>query len=201
MARRTESKKARKEKLDNIVETVLAALSDKVHPIEKNQISDSIGLIRIKPEEIRETASTIKNNLDGVIGETVVGIDLLNNRYEIIYYFWSLTKKIMIEVRTQVEGTKPFIDSISDIFPGLDWHEREVHEMFGVRFDGHPNLSLLILPDELEGAYPLRKSFLVQRDRLKESGVFTPVAKATKQPQPSTEEQTADEGGKTPSTE
>ncbi len=59
MTKRIESKKARKEKLGGIVEAVLAALSDRVHPMEKNLISDSNASIRVKPEEIRRAASLL----------------------------------------------------------------------------------------------------------------------------------------------
>lgn len=197
MPNRNEPRKIRKEKLSDIVENILTAVTNRVHPIEKNQISDSKGSIRIKPEEIREAASIIRTDLDGVIGETVVGVDLQNKKYELIYFFWSLTKKVMIEIRTTVEGDKPSVDSICDLFPGLDWHEREIHEMFGVDFNGHPNMNLLILPDELEGVYPLRKSFQVSRERVKESGILTPIARAAKPTQVSTATKTADKRGET----
>jgi NADH-quinone oxidoreductase subunit C len=157
---------------------VLAVLSDKV--VEERSISDSHASARINPQEIRNVATAVKNSLDGAIGETIVAVDLLNSRYELIYYFWSPMKKVMIEVRTQVEGDAPTIDSICYLFPGLDWHEREIHEMFGISFNGHPNQSLLILPEELVGKYPLRKSFEVLRERLKESGITGPVAGSKK---------------------
>jgi NADH:ubiquinone oxidoreductase subunit C len=192
---RNESRKAGKDKLGDVVEKLLAVVSDNAHPIEQKRVSDSKGSIIVKPEEIRNVASVIKSNLDGAIGETVVGVDLQNNQYELIYFFWSLTKKIMFEVRTAVEGVNPSTDSICDLFPGLNWHEREIHEMFGISFQGHPNMNLLILPDELEGAYPLRKSYQVTRERVKESGIFTPVSRAAKPAQAPSEADTAD-GGK-----
>jgi NADH-quinone oxidoreductase subunit C len=200
LSSKNDSRKARKEKLDGVVENLLATVSKTVHPLEQKRVSDSKASIRINPEEIRQVASVIKNTLDGVIGETVVGVDLQNKQYELIYFFWSLTKKVMIETRTRVEGDNPSIDSICDLFPGLDWHEREIHEMFGVFFKGHPNMNLLILPDELEGAYPLRKSFQVSRERVKESGILTPLAKPEKPTQASNEPKTVD-GGKTSTTE
>lgn len=196
LGRKSGTQRSRKDKPGEVVKTVLVALSDKVHLVEKRLISDSQGSVRINPQEIREVATAIKSSLDGVIGETVVGVDLLNNRYELIYFFWSLTKKVLIEVRTQLEGDNPSIDSICDIFPGLDWHEREIHEMFGVKFNGHPNLSLLLLPEELEEAYPLRKSFGVSRDRLNESGILGPVSRSTKQPESLSESSTTEGGDK-----
>jgi NADH-quinone oxidoreductase subunit C len=200
LSTKNDSRKARKEKLDNVVENLLVAVSKTVHPMEQKQASDSKASIIVKPEEIRQVASVIKNTLDGAMGETVVGVDLQNKQYELIYFFWSLTKKVMIETRTKVEGDNPSIDSICDIFPGLDWHEREIHEMFGVNFKGHPNMNLLILPDELEGVYPLRKSFQVSRERVKESGILTPIARPEKPSQASNEPKAVD-GGKTNTTE
>lgn len=56
------------------------------------------------------------------------------------------------------EGTPATVPSIVDVFAGADWHEREAHEMFGIVFDGHPNLEHIYLPTEFEG-HPLRKDF------------------------------------------
>ena len=55
-------------------------------------------------------------------------------------------------------GTPAGVPSIVDVFAGADWHEREAHEMFGIVFDGHPNLAHIYLPTEFEG-HPLRKDF------------------------------------------
>ena len=63
-------------------------------------------------------------------------------------------------VRVRLPKEAPTLDSIVAVFPGADWHERETHEMFGVHFEGHPNLIPLLLPPEFEG-YPLRKDFVL----------------------------------------
>lgn len=59
---------------------------------------------------------------------------------------------------SDVDGVPEPVPSIIDIFAGADWHEREAHEMFGIVFDGHPNLEHIYLPTEFEG-HPLRKDF------------------------------------------
>jgi NADH-quinone oxidoreductase subunit C len=69
------------------------------------------------------------------------------------------------------------VDTVADIFPGMEWHERETWEMFGINFKGHPDLRLLLLPEELEGKYPLRKSFVTDRARLKEADRTPPKPK------------------------
>ncbi len=59
---------------------------------------------------------------------------------------------------TDVDGAPASVPSIIDVFAGANWHEREAHEMFGIVFDGHPNLEHIYLPSEFEG-HPLRKDF------------------------------------------
>ena len=56
------------------------------------------------------------------------------------------------------DGIPVTVQSIVDVFAGADWHEREAHEMFGIVFDGHPNLEHIYLPTEFEG-HPMRKDF------------------------------------------
>lgn len=63
-------------------------------------------------------------------------------------------------VRTLLPGEAPVVESVTPVFAGAGWHERETFEMFGVTFDGHPNLVPLLLPDGFEG-HPLRKEFVL----------------------------------------
>jgi len=81
---------------------------------------------------------------------------------------------MLIQLRVQLEGETPEIESVCDIFPGLDWHERETHELFGINFKNHPDLRLLLLPDELEGKFPMRKRFKTDRSRMDETGLAKP---------------------------
>lgn len=55
------------------------------------------------------------------------------------------------------------VPSITPLYPGLDWHERETYDMYGIRFAGHPNLRRILLPDNWQGGYPLLKDFVDQR--------------------------------------
>jgi Ni,Fe-hydrogenase III component G len=78
---------------------------------------------------------------------------------EIIYHFAYDHQNMIISLRTLVE--KPFmkVDSVANFLPAADWIEREIHEMFGVDFTGHPDLRRLLLPDDWpEGNYPHRRS-------------------------------------------
>ena len=78
---------------------------------------------------------------------------------EIIYHFAYDTQNMIVSLRTLVD--KPFmkIESVANFLPAADWIEREIHEMFGVDFIGHPDLRRLLLPDDWpEGEYPHRRS-------------------------------------------
>ena len=76
-----------------------------------------------------------------------------------VYHLRSTTSKLHLVVKATLDPLNPEIDSVTSIWKTADFHEREVYEMFGVNFIGHPDLRLLILPDGWEGRNPLRKDF------------------------------------------
>ncbi len=80
--------------------------------------------------------------------------------FEIIYHFSDDSTGIIYSVRVMLEDKKaPRIDSIAPLFPGAEWIEREMWEMLGINFTGHPNLKRLLLTDDWpEGEYPLRQN-------------------------------------------
>lgn len=138
-------------------------------PLEDNKIE-----LIVPSEKIREVVTMIDELLDDAMPESVFGIDLENDKYNLIYIFWSYTNRILIQLRVALEGEKPEIDSVCDIFSGLEWHEREVREMFGIEIRNHPDPRLFLLPDELDGAYPMRKRFKTDQSRLEETGIKPP---------------------------
>jgi NADH-quinone oxidoreductase subunit C len=73
---------------------------------------------------------------------------------------YSLERRQAVMLRTHVSRETPSLSSLTSVWLGADWHERETFEMFGISFDGHPNLIPLLLPDGFEGA-PLRKEFVL----------------------------------------
>lgn len=74
--------------------------------------------------------------------------------------FWGGSHVDHVLVRTLIPRDKPTLASLTDLYAGANWHERETHEMFGITFTGHPNLVPLLLPDGFEGN-PLRKEFVL----------------------------------------
>ncbi|MEP7107299.1 MAG: NADH-quinone oxidoreductase subunit C [Ferruginibacter sp.] len=76
-----------------------------------------------------------------------------------VYHLDSTKFRHNIVVKSKLDAANPSIDTVSDIWRTADFHEREVYEMFGVNFRGHPDLRLLILPDGWEGKKPMLKDF------------------------------------------
>jgi NADH-quinone oxidoreductase subunit C len=80
------------------------------------------------------------------------------HRFRIVAHLWSVAERRGVLLRAML--TEGAIASVTDLYPGADWHERETHEMFGVDFPGHPDLKPLLLAPEFEG-HPLRKDFVL----------------------------------------
>ncbi len=78
---------------------------------------------------------------------------------QMVYHLSSTVYRLNIVVKVKLDREKPEIDSVTDIWKTADFHEREVFELFGVNFSGHPDLRLLILPEGWEGKNPMRKDF------------------------------------------
>jgi NADH-quinone oxidoreductase subunit B/C/D len=78
--------------------------------------------------------------------------------YTLVYHLLSFEPAGRLRLKVPLNGPDPAIDSVTDIWPAADWYEREVYDMFGVRFDGHPNLQRILMPPDWQG-HPLRKNY------------------------------------------
>ena len=83
-------------------------------------------------------------------------------RFEVVYEFFSIRKKHQVRLKTRVPEDDCWIDSITPLWAGANFLEREVYDMMGIRFRNHPDLKRILLPDEYDEGYPLRKNFPVQ---------------------------------------
>ena len=113
--------------------------------------------IDLEPQDIPLVARFIFQEL-GCRFVTATGVDTPQG-IEIIYHFSEDSSGKMISLRTLILDKKnPQIESITPIIKGAEWIEREIHEMLGVNFLGHPNLKRLLLAEDWpEGEYPLRR--------------------------------------------
>jgi NADH-quinone oxidoreductase subunit C len=82
-------------------------------------------------------------------------------RFQLSYHILSHSYKEMIRLRVMVDETDPSVESITPVWPGANYYEREVFDLFGIRFEGHPNLRRILMPDDWQG-HPLRKDYPVE---------------------------------------
>jgi len=82
-------------------------------------------------------------------------------RFEVVYHLLSISKKERVRLKARLDGSSPAIESVTSVWPSANFYEREVFDLFGVRFTGHPNLKRIMMPDDWEG-HPLRKDYPVE---------------------------------------
>jgi NADH-quinone oxidoreductase subunit C len=82
-------------------------------------------------------------------------------RFQLSYHILSHALKERVRVRAIVEEADPAVESITSLWPAANFYEREVFDLFGIRFEGHPNLRRIMLPDDWKG-HPLRKDYPVE---------------------------------------
>lgn len=82
-------------------------------------------------------------------------------RFELVYIFVSMTHRRRLRLKVRLAGNDARIDTVSDLWPAANWLEREVWDLFGIVFDGHPDPRRLLMPEDWDG-YPLRKDYPVQ---------------------------------------
>ncbi len=83
-------------------------------------------------------------------------------RFEIVVNLLALEPPRRVRLRVQVPASEPVVPSLFALYPGTEAMEREVFDMFGIRFDGHPDLTRILMPEEWEG-HPLRKDYPIGR--------------------------------------
>lgn len=89
---------------------------------------------------------------------TAVDWDLREPRFDVVYHLLSLENLTPLRVKIGVPDTAPVAPSITSVYLGANWYEREVYDMFGITFERHPDLKRILMPDHWDG-HPLRKDF------------------------------------------
>jgi NADH-quinone oxidoreductase subunit C len=94
----------------------------------------------------------------------ITAVDFLGRepRFEVVYHLMSLAHNRRLRIKVGVPGESPSLQTLSDVWPSANWLEREVWDMFGIRFTGHPDLKRILLYPEFQG-HPLRKDYPIRR--------------------------------------
>ena len=146
----------------------------------KERFGDALTETEVKGAEVRLTTTAQSGR---AVCEFLrdIGFEYLNclsgadwtTRLEVVYDLSSLRHPNKAHVRVWVDRDLPVVRSVSDLWRAADWHERECYDLFGVRFDGHPDHRRILLPEDWVG-YPLRKDYADERigpvHRLRDGG-------------------------------
>jgi len=147
------------QKIDDIIkqrfkEKVLSVktdLGDVVIQVEKDAVKEVLEFLKKEPQDYSM-----------LLDLTCVDYMGKKPRFEMVYHVFSLSKNHRLRIKCQVPEEDPEIDSVSGLWKNANWLEREVYDMFGIQFQGHPDLRRLFMYDGFEG-YPLRKDYPLRK--------------------------------------
>ena len=111
----------------------------------------------VNPDQVVFAAEQLDK--EGFALDTITGVDwLAEGQMEVVYDYFHPATGLRAVIRSRIPRSAPEIPTISAVYPGANWHEREAHDFFGVRFLGHSNLTPFLLPEDAT-YHPLRKDF------------------------------------------
>jgi NADH-quinone oxidoreductase subunit C len=123
--------------------------------------------IEIAPARIASICGYLKYDQKFVRLSSVTAVDRYpaEPRFEVVYHLHSLERNLRVRLKCRLPGGDPAIESVASVWGAANWYEREVFDLFGIRFTGHPDLRRIMLPDDWEG-HPLRKDYPVTGSRV-----------------------------------
>jgi len=149
---------------DEVVDALEEAYPGFDDAIERVVVDRGELTLHIRPERIAEVCQILRDDeaLRFEFCSSVSGVDYLGEpdgrRLHAVYHLVSLTYRRRIRLEAAVTAEKPHVPSVTSVYPTADWQEREAYDMFGIIFDGHPNLTRILMPDDWEG-FPQRKDY------------------------------------------
>jgi NADH-quinone oxidoreductase subunit C len=145
--------------LDEVVQRLKEVLGDNF--LEEGEFRGQRFVI-LRKDRVREAIKLLKdlgfNHLQTLTGVDYLRIKNRKARFEVVYQLYSIEKRLQLRLRVEVPEDDPEVDSIVDLFPCANFLEREVYDLLGIRFKGHPNLKRILLPENWVG-HPLRKDY------------------------------------------
>ena len=135
-------------------------LPDKLREFEP-EVTSSFDIVEVtvQPDSVPSACSTLRDDpdlaFDFLLSLCVVDYE---EHLQVVYHLYSTVKKHKMALKSSVPTESPSMPSVISVWPGADWFEREGHDLFGVVFEGHPNMTPLLLYEGFEG-FPGRKSY------------------------------------------
>jgi NADH-quinone oxidoreductase subunit C len=145
---------------DMTIDQVAARLKGEIAELDdvRIQVPDTV-VCRVDPATLKDVAHRVRD-IEGC------GYEMLNfiaavdrgDKLEAVYHLYSFVSNSYLELHVGLPRGKAEVDTVSDVWPAADWHEREAWDMMGIKFLGHPDLRRILLRDDFVG-HPLRKDY------------------------------------------
>lgn len=154
---------------DNLRQHAVAAAvdtfdSDAIHAgkFERGELT-----LEIAAAKIASVCGFLKYDQKFVRLSTVTAVDRYpaEPRFEVVYHLHSIERNERVRLKSRIAGEGPQIESVTTVWRGANWYEREIFDLFGIKFLGHPDLRRIMMPDDWEG-HPLRKDYPVTGTRV-----------------------------------
>jgi NADH-quinone oxidoreductase subunit C len=149
------------------VNALIASLQERVPGVrcEAGATNDLQPTLYVSRDELPSVARALRDGPDlrfNFLAElTAIDFWPRDPRFEVVYVLVSIERRARLRLKVRLSGDDAHIGTVSGIWPAANWLEREVGDLFGVVFDGHPDPRRLLMPEDWEG-YPLRKDYPVQ---------------------------------------
>ncbi len=142
------------------IETVSALEAFNEAAVTGGELSRGEALLWIRREKIAEVCLFLRDErkFERLSGLTVIDRHPIEPRFEVLYLLHSVSRNERLKLKVALPGDAADVASVTGVWPGADWYEREAFDLFGVRFTGHPDLRRIMMPHDWEG-HPLRKDF------------------------------------------
>jgi len=143
-------------------ETLIEEIRTRLGP-SVEAVSDSFGdpVILLRARDVRAAMAVLREtpfDYALLLDLTCVDFSASEGRFELVYHLYAMSRGVRLRIKASVPASDPAVETLVGLWKNAEWLEREVFDMFGVRFEGHPYLKRILMYEGFEG-YPLRKSY------------------------------------------
>lgn len=145
--------------MDNKLEPIVKALQDNFSATYE-EFRGEVHVF-VKVEQIVEALTLLRDKYEFELLSALTAVDYypqVSPRFHLIYQLSSLAKNVTLQIRVPVNEDQPKVQTATRVYQNANWRERELLDMFGIEFDGHPDPRRILMPEGTEG-HPLRKDF------------------------------------------
>ncbi len=169
--------------MDEKMRTVVEGLQSRF-TLEVQEFRGEVTLI-VPPEHIVAVAQALRDDYGFEQLVDVTAVDYFPQqepRFHVVYHIRSLAQTLIICLRVPLNGNYPSVSTVEKVYPGANWYEREVYDMFGITFEGHSDMRRILMPYDWQG-HPLRKDYPLGYEEVQFSFNIDEVLKRKLRPQ------------------